>query len=146
MTILLIISTLGVMLLGYVVMLRLDNFLAKGGVLDGPHRRANRGILLYGAPDAKERICRMGLKCTTLTMLSFPEDGFYSALLALSRDDGGNIAICHAAKCSDPGIAIIARCNAPELRDVYEAVGANRLLDAGEPIDGLLTELWGINR
>jgi hypothetical protein len=146
MTILLVISTLGVVVLVFFVMLRLDNFLGKGGILDGPQGRANQGVLLYGAPDAKEKICRMGLKCTTLTMLSFPEDGFYSALLALSRDDNGNIALCHAAKRSDPGIVIIARCNAPEQRGVYEAVGVNRLLDAGEPIDGLLTELWGINR
>lgn len=146
MTILLILSTLGVMLFGFFVMLRLDNILAKGCILESPHSRANQGVLLYGAPDAKEKICRIGLKCTTLTMLSFPEDGFYSALLALSGDDGGNIAICRAAKRSDPDIAIIARCNAPELREVYEAVGASRLLDAGESIDGLLTELWGINR
>lgn len=146
MTVLLIITTLGVILLGYLVMCRLDNFLEEGGILDSPQGRANQGVLVYGAPDVTEKINRAGMKCRNLTTPTFPEDGFYSALFALSGDDRGNLAICHAAKHTDPGITIIARCNAPELRDVFETMGANRLLGTGEPIDALLAELWGVGR
>lgn len=146
MTVLLIIASIGVILLGYLVMCRLDNFLERGGIPDSPKGRANQGVLVYGAPDVAEKINRSGMKCKNLTTLPFPEDGFYSALFALSGDDRGNLAICHAAKRADPGITIIARCSAPELRGVFETMGANRLLATGEPIDALLAELRGAIR
>ncbi|MEA4933787.1 MAG: NAD-binding protein [Lawsonibacter sp.] len=146
MTFLLFITTLGVILLGYLVMCRLDNFLERGGILDSPQGRVNQGVLVYGAPDVAEKINRAGMKCRNLAALPFPEDGLYSALFALSGDDRGNLAICHAAKHADPGITIIARCSAPELRGVFETMGANRLLGTDESIDALLAELWGASR
>lgn len=143
MTILLLIATLGMMLFGYIVMYHLDNFLESGGIGDSPQGRANRGILIYGAPKITEKIQKAGLKCRDLTALVFPDHDFYSALFALSADDYCNLAICRSAKHIDPGITIIARCNLPELRSVYETIGINRLLDANESIDTLIAELWG---
>lgn len=146
MTVLLFITAIGVILIGYLAMCRLDHFLERGGILDSPQGRANQGVLVYGAPDVAEKIHKTGMKCKNLTALAFPEDGVYSALFALSSDDRGNLAICHAAKHADPEITIIARCSAPELRGVFEALGATRLLGTGEPIDALLAELWGADR
>lgn len=146
MTVLLIITTLGILSLGYLVMHRLDTFLERGNLLDSPQGRANQGILVYGAPDIAEKLHKIGMKCHIVTTGSFPEEGFYSALFALSGDDRKNLAICSAAKRADPGITIIARCNEPELRGVFQATGVQKLLDAGEPIDGLLAELRGAGR
>lgn len=146
MTVLLIFTALGTFLLGYYMMRRLDLFFEKDSFLDGPQGRANQGMLVYGAPDVAEKIKKCGMKCKLLMTLTFPEDGFYSALFALSGDDSKNLAICHAAKRADPGIYIIARCNAPDLREIFENTGAERLLGAGESVDALLAEMRGIGR
>ena len=146
MTVLLILATLGTFLLGYFIMRRLDLFFEKDSFLDGPQGRVNQGILVYGAPEVVEKIKKSGMKCNALMTSSFPEDGFYSALFAFSRDDLKNLEICHAAKCADPGIYIIARCNAPDLRKVFEDAGTDQLLSAGESVDVLLAEMRGIGK
>lgn len=146
MTILLIITTLGIILLGYAVMYRVDHFLEKGGIADSPQGRANQGLLVYGAPDIALKIQKSGIKCKALADPDFWEDGFYSALFALSEDDQKNLVMCKTAKDFDPGIYIVARCNTPELRGIFKAAGANHLLSAGESMDSLLAELCGAGR
>ncbi|WZL79254.1 NAD-binding protein [Eubacteriales bacterium mix99] len=142
----LIIVSAGVVMLGYLVMCRIDHFIERGGILESPQGRANQGVLVYGAPDVAEKINKMGMKCRNITAQSYPEDGCYSILFALSDEDKDNLAICHDAKSTDPGIAIVARCNTPNLRDIFINEGVDRLLSAGEPIDSLLTELWGADK
>lgn len=146
MTVLLILATLGAFLLSYFIMHRLDLFFEKDNFLDGMQGRANKGVLVYGAPDVVDKMKKSGLKCSALTTFSFPEDGFYSALFAFSGDDLKNLEICHAAKCADPGIYIIARCNTPDLCKVFDDVGVDRLLSAGESVDVLLAEMRGIGK
>ena len=146
MTVLLILATLGAFLLSYSIMRRLDLFFEKDNFLDGPQGRANQGILVYGAPDIVEKMKKSGMKCSPLTTLSIPEDGFYTALFAFSGDDLKNLEICHAAKDADPGIYIIVRCNTPDLCKVFEDAGADRLLSAGESVDVLLAEMRGIGK
>ncbi len=146
MSVLLIFTTLGTFLLGYLVMYRLDLFFARSGFRDGPAGRINQGVLVYGAPDVAEKMKKSGIKCKVLMTLPFPEDGYYSAVFALSGDDDHNLAICHAARRADPGIYIIARCNAPALREIFQDTGAERLLGAGESVDVLLAEMRGDGR
>lgn len=146
MTVLLILATLGAFLLSYFIMRRLDSFFEKDNFPDGPQGRANQGVLVYGAPDIVEKMKKSGMKCSALTTLFFPEDGFYSALFAFSGDDLKNLEICHAAKYADPGIYIIVRCNTPDLRKVFEDAGADRLFSAGESVDVLLAEMRGIGK
>lgn len=146
MTILLAVTTVGLLTLGYFVMRRLDDFIERGGILDSPQGRVNQGILIYGAPEVEEKIHKIGMKCKILTDPVFPEDGLYSALFALSQDDRGNLALCHMARQADPGITIIARCSAPNLQGVFKTMGVSRLLGAGEPVDLLLAELGGAGR
>lgn len=146
MVILLFIATLGIMSLGYLIMYRLDNFIETGGISDSPQGRANQGILIYGEPETTAKLQKAGIKCRTLTTLMFPEQDLYSALFALSADDSSNLAICHSARCIDPGITIIARCNMPEFQSIYETIGTSKLLNANESLDSLLAELWGIEQ
>lgn len=145
-TILIIITTAGVILLGYLVMCRLDHFIERGGILDSPQGRANQGVLIYGAPAVAEKLYKKGMRCRNLTTLVFPEDGFYSALFALSGDDQGNLEICRAAKRTDPSIYLVARCNLPELEEAFKSVGVNRVINAGETMDVLLAELGGVSK
>lgn len=146
MTILLAATTIGLLMLGYFVMRRLDNFIERGEILDSPQGRANQGILIYGAPEVEEKIYKIGMKCKILTDPIFPEDGLYSALFALSQDDRSNLALCHMARQADPGITMIARCSAPNLQGVFEAMGVSRLLGSEESVAPLLAELGGVSR
>lgn len=138
-----VIVTLGLGLIGYLVMGRIDRFLGGGGILDSPEGRANRGVLVYGAPDALPSIEKAGFRCGALADAAFPEDALYAALFALSGDDRANLALIQAAKRIDPGIYILARCNAPELRPVYQAAGADHLIGADEPVAPLISQLGG---
>lgn len=146
MTILLGFTTAGLLVLGFFVMRRLDTFIERGGILDGPQGRANQGILIYGAPEVEEKIHKIGMKYKILTDPIFPRDGLYSALFALSQDDRDNLALCHMAKQADPGITMIARCSTPKLQGVFKTMGVSRLLGAEESVDLLLAELGGISK
>ncbi len=143
MTTVLIVSLLSISVLGFVVTNQVDRFLAKGGVSDSPPGRGNQGILLFGAPEVAMNMQKAGMKYRVISGLPIPEDGYYSALFALSNDDFGNLTVCRAAKCIDPGIYIVARCGVPELRDSFENAGVNRLLDSGEPADTLVAQIRG---
>ena len=144
MAVLLGVVTLGAVLAGWLVMRRIDAFLDRGGILDSPQGRANRGVLVYGAPEAVSRLQRAGVRCAAIREEVFPEDGLYAALFALSADDGMNLSLIHSARRADPGIYVLARCNAPGLSPAYEAAGAARLIGPGEPVEALISELGGI--
>jgi hypothetical protein len=81
MTVLLIITIFGVIIFGYLVMCRLDNFLDSSGILDSPKGRANQGVMVYGASDVAEKIRKFGIKCRTLTEPVFPDDGIIPRFL-----------------------------------------------------------------
>ncbi|MEA4921087.1 MAG: NAD-binding protein [Clostridiaceae bacterium] len=143
MTILLIIVIVGTAFLGYRLMDRIDLFIQSGGIAESSPGRTNRGALVFGEPDIAGKIQNAGIKCNILTEPNFPEDGFFCALFALSLNDENNLAICCTAKKRDPEIFIIARCNAPALKDSYKALGADRILSGGESVNTLLSELGG---
>ncbi|WP_312279533.1 NAD-binding protein [Oscillibacter sp.] len=146
MTILLAATTVILLVLGFLVMRHLDEFIERGGILDSPQGRANQGILIYGAPEVEEKIHKIGMKCKILIDPIFPEDSLYSALVALSHDDCANLALCHMARQADPGIIIIARCSTPNLQSIFEAMGVSRLLSVEESVVPLLAELGGVGR
>lgn len=143
MTILLIVCTLGIIILGFAVMRHIDHFIAHGGIIDSPQGRANQGVLVYGAQGIADILQKHGVKYRVLAEPFFPDDGYYSSLFALSSNDDNNLIICHAANQADSGIYIVARCNAFLLREIYADAGANYILGADESIDTLLVELWG---
>ncbi|HWP79282.1 MAG TPA: hypothetical protein VN446_01455 [Candidatus Acidoferrum sp.] len=142
MTALLILIILYIGALGYLVAAGVDRFTARGGIAESPQGRANRGVLLYGSPQAEVALKRAGVKCRVLTEPSMPQDGSYTALLALSEDDAANLALCRAAFRLDPGICIVARCATPELQDSFREAGAGLLLGRGEPADTVIARLF----
>lgn len=142
MTATLIISMLGISVFGYFVVAAVDRFLARGGIADSPQGRANKGILVYGSPQAAAGIHKAGMKYRVIESLPIPEDGNYSALFALSEDDFGNLAVCKAAKRLDPGIYMVARCGTEELRSSFEESGIT-LLGQSERVDTLLAGILG---
>ena len=146
MTALLIVALFGIALLVYDAMRRIDRFIEKGGLADSPQGRANRGILVFGSLEAADKFKHVGLRFRVLHQPIFPEDGCYSALFSLSANDDENLILCCAAKRSDPGIYLIVRCNSPQLHSIFETIGANCILNAGECIDTLLEELGGITK
>lgn len=143
---LLMTAVLGMIVLGYLVMRGIDRFIGNGGFVDSQQGRVNCGVLIYAAPETVVQIQKAGMKCTTIATPDFPEDGFYSAVFALSGNDRENLAICRAAKHFDPEIYMVARCSEPELYEAFEAAGIHRILGAGESAYSLLAELRGENK
>lgn len=142
MTGLLIISIIGTILFGYFIICRISKSIESGRFIDSPQGRANHGILVYGVADVAKKISEHGIKCQIVTDLVIPENGFFSALFALSANDMDNLMICCAAKKADPDIYIIAWCNDVQHDKIFIEVGASYVLSPHETIDGLLSELW----
>lgn len=135
--------SLGMLVLGYLVMRRIDSFLERGGIIDSPQGRAHRGVLVYGPPALIPKIERAGLPCKMLAEPSFPDEYRYAALFILSENDSANFALLVAAKRADPDIFVIVRANARELREAFGNAGANRVICEGESLESLLAELTG---
>jgi hypothetical protein len=143
MTATLIISLFCIGAFGYYVVTGVDRFIARGGITDSPPGRGNQGILVYGPPQAAADIQKTGMKYRVIQSLPIPEDGYYSALFALSEDDFGNLAVCKAAKRLDPGIYMVARCGTENLRSSFEEAGVTLLLGQSEPVEALVAGMFG---
>jgi hypothetical protein len=142
-TLFVIAFSLGMLVLGYLVMRGIDGFLERGGIIDSPQGRAHRGALVYGPPGVIPQIERAGLPCKLLAEPSFPDEYRYAALFILSENDGANLALLLAAKRADPDIFVVARANARALYAAYGNAGANRVICEGESLESLLAELSG---
>jgi len=138
-----ILTAAAVLLLGFWLMKRIDDLMASGRIVDCEAARINCGALVYAAPEIHKYLCKAGIRCVTLTRPQYPDEGFYSALFALSESDLDNLALCRAAKEHDLGVYIVARCCDAALYGVYRDIGVDRILRAGEPEGAIAAELWG---
>ncbi len=139
------VTALGIIILGYVMMRRIDNFIADGGFVDSREGRRRMGVLIFGSHAAVSAALNAGIQCTELTEPVLPQDnGYYSAILVLSEYESENLALCRAAHQEDPDICIIVRCADSRLKEVYTKLGACRIFTPGEPVETMLSQLWGI--
>lgn len=91
MTALLIISTLGVLLLGYMVMIKLDRFLSGGHETKLPLERTRVAVVVFGG--SAELLDREGITYRTTPRPELPGGTAFSMFLALSNDDLDNLAL-----------------------------------------------------
>ncbi len=146
MTALLIIGIVSFLGFVYFMMCCLDDFIERGGIIDSPQGRSNKGVVIYGSIDIVEKLKKIGINYCHLKDPVFPEDGFYLMIFVLSPDDGKNLSLCLDARHSDPDIYIVAQCNRPYLQNVFKDVGANYIINPDDSIDRILLEIWGNDR
>lgn len=129
MTVVLIISTLGVLLLGYLVMIRLDRFLSGTRETKLPPEKTRVTALVFGGTaELYAQLEREGISYRKTSRPELPDFTAFSTFLALSNDDLDNLTACNRAKHAMPGISVIALCNDSMYMDMYyETAGAGVL-------------------
>lgn len=139
------VTALGIIILGYMIMRRIDNFITDGGFVDSREGRRKMGVLIFGSHAAACAALSAGIQCTELTEPALPQDNcYYSAILVLSERESENLALCRAARQEDPDICIIVRCADSRLKEVYAELGACHIFSPDEPVEAMLSQLWGI--
>jgi len=131
----------GTVLFGYFVVRRMDRFFSYRGPDSAPPGRQKAELLVFGTPAELERIQAAGFRCLMADAFFLPENGCFSALLALCGDDAENLAMCRKMRRCDPEIYVIARSGTALLSEAYTAAGADRILLPGESLEGILNEL-----
>lgn len=136
----LLISTLGVMLLGFVILRRMDAFFDSGGFLAPPGGGAEGGVLVCGSPSTVDRLEKLGVRCAEWTGEGAMERR-WAAVLALWDSDEENLSLCRAARRSGAEVYIVARCHAPAQLEAFRSAGADRVLLTGETLSVVLAQL-----
>lgn len=145
MTALLIISTLGVMALGYLVMLRLDRFLSGARETGLPVKKACVTAIVFGGNrELFSLLNTQGIPYRATNRPELPKDAAGSTLLALSKDDLDNLALCSRARRAVPDIAIIALCNDALYMDMYTAAAGDGVLTGHPSAEDILFIMKGM--
>jgi hypothetical protein len=130
-----IISMMGVIALGYVLMNRMDAWISDGGFIDMRAPQAVYHFLVYAAPEWKEPITRLLLHtpvtCQFLDEARLPPSIEAQYILALSENDWENLCLCHEARHFSPDVNALALCHQPQYRALFENLAVNYVC-AGE--------------
>lgn len=133
MTAVLLISTLGVMALGFYVMMKFDRFAsgAHGTAVHAPRERVT--ALIYGAgAELCDLLADEGISYRLVPRPELPDTTGFSVLIALSHDDLDNLAMCNRVRHVFPEAKIIALCNDTLYMDMYEEAAGSGVL-SGRP-------------
>lgn len=143
MTIVLIFIMSGIFFLGYLMILRLDKFILHEEAIENNIGRRKMGILIFGCNDAVSEARKNGIQYIELAEPILPQgEDYYSAMLILSDNESENIALCQAAHQYDPDIYIIVKCVNYNMKDVYNELGADRIIMPDESTNMVLAEIW----
>ena len=130
MTAALIVCTAGVLLFGYYIMVRLDRFMENGGFADSAQSRAKHAVLLYGDPEltgvAAGCLDSRGVTWRAAPSAPLADNASFLAVIALSRRDTENLALCRQAKRLCPDALTFAWCNDADDAFLYADAGVNR--------------------
>lgn len=147
MIVLLIIVLIGIILYGYFLMGRLDQFIERGGFVKEPEASTEKEILLYGEPETIDRISHaLDAAAITYDFTTEPtiKDGtIYHWIGAFSKDDTNNLLICLSAKRKNSGIRIMAKCNNNIYENVFKQTGITMIFQKDIPINRILACLRG---
>jgi hypothetical protein len=136
MTAVLIVCMAGVMLFGYAVMCRLDKFMENDGFAEGTRARSRAAVLVYGDPElvgaAGDCLDRHGVTWQQSPSAEIPDSASFLAVIALSRSDRDNLAVCRRAKQLWPDARALAWCNDADDEFLYADAGVKSAA-AGAP-------------
>jgi len=144
---LLIVTTIGVILYGYVLMNRIDRFIEQGGFAPGLRKITQREILLYGEPETLNTIGlalkRAAISYDYLNELEIKDGVTYRWVGAFSRDDESNLLICMLVKRNDDKIRMMAKCNDMVYESIFRQMGVTVIFQNEVSPDRILACLRG---
>lgn len=147
MIVLLVIVSIGILLYGYFLMDRLDQFIEQGGFIQDPEVPKEKEILLYGEPETIDEISHaLDAAAITHDFTAEPiiKDGMiYHWIGAFSKDDVDNLLICLSAKRKNSGIRTMARCNNTIYENVFKQTDITMIFQNDIPINQILACLRG---
>jgi hypothetical protein len=143
--IILALMTIATMLLGFLVMRRLDGYFQRRGTLGEAPVLSRAGILLFGQGAL---IVALGallqdkdIGYVALCGDHIPSGAAFTVAVALSDSDLDNLLFCANVRRHYAGVPVLARCNDYVYRDVYASVGAERVYDKNVRPEAILSEL-----
>lgn len=147
MAVLLAIVSAGLLLYGYLLMCRLDRFLARGGIIAEPKAETGKEILLYGSQDTLAML-RPALEDARITYACAGEPGAedgaaYRWVCAFSDDDAENLLFCLSAKKKNNGIRTMAKCNDTMYEAIFRRMGVTVILRGSVAAGEVLARLKG---
>lgn len=141
-------ALIGIALLGYFIMNRLDSFFEKGGFIDRPLTKTNHKLLIYCAEQPEPLLSRLepelqrqGILCNYLTEPHVPAPDDLLAVLALSERDLDNLLLCHEAKRLRSDVYTIALCNDQLYQHFFADAGIDQILTEDQPADYFITQI-----
>lgn len=139
---LLSITTIGISLLGYLMMARLDHFIEIGGFIEGADALMSRIVLIY-APNRdqtglQKSLTQYHIKFQCIPEPHVPENMIPVVVAALSDSDMDNLLLCNEARHLHPELFTIAVCNDAMYSRLFKESGINRVFHQNFPDDKFL--------
>ena len=144
---LLIVTSVGVMLCGYLLMGRVDRFMEQGGFAKEQEPVAGREILLYGEPETIDAIS-FALEDAAISFdrtreLEIPDGAAYHWVGAFSKDDESNLFICMLVKRKNENVRMMAKCNHVIYENIFRQMGVTVIFQNGVSANRVLACLRG---
>ena len=133
------------LLAGYWLMKRLDHFLAFHITVPDDTARPSADLALYAPEELKQNLCPKLTQAGIAFDLIEDEESFagqnYPLICALGDDDLQNLLICSLGKKLGQGHTIVAKCNNPLYRNLFQDAGAFCLETSEQPEERILWEV-----
>lgn len=132
MTVLLILTTLGVVVFGYCIMGRMDKFLRNMDFEDDDREEKNSNVLLFASkPDFSS--FETSLTDKKISYIStyepdIPDNMQIMTVLAVSNNDLDNLSLCCKARHLFPNAFLIAKCNDMLYHGIFKETGIHRIV------------------
>lgn len=132
MELILTIIILLLMAVGYILMDRLDIFLASDNIIKASNQEDTQSILVYkGDMDVSMILETVDVNDRSLVFADDYEDyeiRSCKAIVAISDNDADNLMLCVKAKHTKAGITTIARCNNNLNLEIFKEAGVTKIV------------------
>lgn len=148
-TAVLILCILGVVLLGFAIVSKIDKFFDNINMEENRNEDVKNEVLIYpaeGIPNGLGPLLHTeGITYLIIAKPYIPENTEFKTLIALSDCDLDNLLLCGEARHNYPGSFIIARCNDLLYLNIFENIGINHVLTGTLSASELLFALKGVS-
>ena len=141
MELILTIIILLLMAAGYILMDRLDIFLASDNIIKASNQEDTQSILVYkGDTDVSMILETVDVNDRSLVFADDYEDYELrgcKAIVAISDNDADNLMLCVKAKHTKAGITTIARCNNNLNLEIFREAGVTKIVTTITMMDSI---------
>lgn len=141
MELILTIIILLLMAAGYILMDRLDIFLASDNIIKASNQEDTQSILVYkGDTDVSMILETVDVNDRSLVFADDYEDYELrgcKAIVAISDNDADNLMLCVKAKHTKAGITTIARCNNNLNLEIFKEAGVTKIVTTITMMDSI---------